>query len=195
VLSSTTAGARSWIGAATTSAASLTSGTLADARLSANVPLLGAANTFSAKQTFAAGIVATTCKAVRSAAQSIADSSLVAISYTAANAWGSSSMHSTSVNPSHVVAPLAGYYDVSAFVGFAGAAAGIRQVYFRKNGDVYGNSLIFPSNGASAEVQIVIVETWSLAANDYIEILVWQNSGGALSVTGSNVTLSLTGVA
>ena len=39
------------IGAATTSAASLTSGTLADARLSSNVPLKDAANTFSAEQT------------------------------------------------------------------------------------------------------------------------------------------------
>jgi hypothetical protein len=39
------------IGAATTSAASLTSGALADARLSSNVPLLNAANTFSAGQT------------------------------------------------------------------------------------------------------------------------------------------------
>jgi hypothetical protein len=38
-------------GTATTDAADLTSGTLADARLSSNVPLLDAANTFSANQT------------------------------------------------------------------------------------------------------------------------------------------------
>jgi hypothetical protein len=39
-------------GTATTDAAALTTGTLADARLSSNVPLLDAANTFSANQTF-----------------------------------------------------------------------------------------------------------------------------------------------
>jgi hypothetical protein len=39
-------------GTATTDAADLTTGTLADARLSTNVPLLDAANTFSANQTF-----------------------------------------------------------------------------------------------------------------------------------------------
>jgi hypothetical protein len=39
-------------GTATTDASDLTTGTLADARLSSNVPLLDAANTFSANQTF-----------------------------------------------------------------------------------------------------------------------------------------------
>jgi hypothetical protein len=49
-------GVATFTGSATTDASLLVSGTLVDARLSANVPLLNALNTFTAKQTANAGI-------------------------------------------------------------------------------------------------------------------------------------------
>ncbi len=89
--------------------------------------------------------------------------------------------HSTSSNTSRITIPTTGYYRVTAQcnLGATGDATVMRiykngtdiQVWY-SDGDVY--------TGASG----FITGTLYLAANDYLEVSVWQNSGVAKDIFG-----------
>lgn len=95
--------------------------------------------------------------------------------------WDNGSMHSVAVNTSRLTAPITGLYSIGASVQFQVAAGGYRQVWFVVNGATIVGLITATPNAAAALVMNPTIE-WQLAAGDYVEVLVFQNSGGALNI-------------
>jgi hypothetical protein len=91
-------------------------------------------------------------------------------------------LHSTASNTSRLTAPVAGLYLVGASVRWAANATGYRHINLVVNGA--GASIARQLGpAASGIVTYQTVETiYELAANDYVEVQVQQNSGGNLNI-------------
>lgn len=98
-------------------------------------------------------------------------------------------MHSTVTNPSRVTANTAGWYHLSTTLDFAANTAGQRAVGWRINGSG-------TSGPTAGKEQIQALSSFDAALNtsgdvflnvgDYIEIVGYQSSGGALSTGNSD---------
>lgn len=93
-------------------------------------------------------------------------------------------MHSTSVNTGRLTATTAGKYLIWANVVIAANAAGLRIVSLRVNGSTIIGS-VRALGSASTDAYVNLATVYSLAANDYVEVTVYQDTGGALNVLAS----------
>ena len=90
------------------------------------------------------------------------------------------SMHSTSSNTGRGTVNTAGKYRVSAILEWDSDATGRREVYFLVNGaTAHVVGVASAVSGGTQNVSKVL----TLAATDYVEVRVWQNSGGTRTVT------------
>ena len=97
--------------------------------------------------------------------------------------------HSTSTNSSRFTIPtgLGGLYVVNAFAEFASDTTGSRAMRITKNGTTSRDLLLL---GASTTAwRASAAQRWILAANDYIELEVWQSTGANLNLTAARVEL------
>ncbi len=83
-------------------------------------------------------------------------------------------------NPSRLTAPIAGKYDLTAGFFWAGNATGQRQGYMRKNGTDYIGVSVVGTGSAIYHAHSLATQI-NMVAGDYIELQVYQDSGGALS--------------
>jgi hypothetical protein len=114
------------------------------------------------------------------AAQSIAHDTLTVLSFDSED-FDPSTMHNPASNNSRITIPSGadGRYLVMARVFFAANATGYRQLRIRKSGsDIATLSSVAAINGAGTTVSISSVV--ALVAKEYLEIIAYQNSGGAL---------------
>lgn len=127
-------------------------------------------------------IAVPTAQAYKSAtSQSLTTATYAAVTFDA-EAWDNNAIHSTASNTSRMVAPQAGKYRVTATIAFEGNTTGYRAINFRVNGDTnqrFGSQTANPVNGATL---LTTSTELNLAANDYVEVWAFQNSGGALNV-------------
>ena len=94
--------------------------------------------------------------------------------------WDTDSIHSTVTNTGRLTATTAGIYHIHGHVAFASNSSGSRQVSIR-----FGASTVLAVHKipASAGVNLLSISTvYYLAENDYVELLVYQDSGGSLNV-------------
>jgi hypothetical protein len=125
------------------------------------------------------------CRATSSTTQSIPNSTNTAITW-ATEAFDRGGWHSTSVNTSRMTVPSGqdGVVDINAGVLFADNSTGLRRIIIAKN----GSAMAWNSRASSAGVnsnQLNIAVSDDAVAGDYYEVLVQQDSGGALNVDGS----------
>lgn len=98
----------------------------------------------------------------------------------------SDTMHDTVTNNSRLTAKYAGVYHITANVEFAANATGYRLCSIRLNGTtVIANCIIMCVTTASVPTRVQATCIYSMAVNDYVEVVVDQNSGGALNVTSA----------
>ena len=71
---------------------------------------------------------------------------------------------------------------------FSANATGVRSVGIRLNGSTYVASQGSSSMGATLTTVVNVTTVLDLAANDYVELIGYQSSGGALNVQGSQMT-------
>jgi hypothetical protein len=100
----------------------------------------------------------------------------------------SDTMHDTVTNNSRLTCRYAGVYDIKAQIEWAASATGQRTVAIKLNGATQiglANQDATAGGGTTSQICQVL---YSLAVNDYVEVLVTQSSGGALNVlTSTNV--------
>jgi hypothetical protein len=94
------------------------------------------------------------------------------------------SLHSTSANTGRLTAPITGLYMVGAHAVFASNATGFRVIQLRVNGTTV---IEYENKGAvNGDVTGVGARTlYQMAATDYVEVVVYQSSGGALNVSAT----------
>ena len=96
-------------------------------------------------------------------------------------------MHSTVSQTSRITVPsgAAGYYIIGGSVTFDSNATGVRQVHVRLNGTL--SLAISESNSVSANaLNQDVVTAYPLAVADYVELVVYQTSGGNLNIQANN---------
>lgn len=99
--------------------------------------------------------------------------------------YDTASMHSTSVNTGRITVPIAGLYLITGNVEFAANGTGIRGIKVRANGTTDLGAIFFPNNGGSLGTGVALATVYKLAANDYIELHAFQNSGGNLGLSSA----------
>jgi hypothetical protein len=129
--------------------------------------------------------------AYKSASQAITNTTFTAITFDT-ESFDTDAFHNNSTNTSRFTVPSgkAGKYLISGTVAFQ-AGTGAREVAYYKNGAAlnYGPTLPAPAGALGAYIPISYVA--NLAVSDYIEIFVYQNSGGNLNCTHSETETSV----
>lgn len=147
---------------------------------------------------YVAGATAATfvgCKVYNDGTQSIPDNSSTAVTF-GAEEYDTDGFHSTSSNTSRITIPSGkdGTYRFSYGTSLAANATGVRIAFLRKNGggtdanNVIGSRQnMTPISGslscdAGRSVEVALVAT------DFIELFIYQNSGGALNAGSTLAT-------
>lgn len=125
-------------------------------------------------------------KALLSAVQSIANSTETTVSWGATDEFDVGSLHDPVGAPTKIVVPgIAvgiGAFHIHAQVQFASNATGYRRVRIKKNGaTIIAEAEASAVNGDVTTVDCSVLEHRP-ASGDFYEVLVLQNSGGALNV-------------
>lgn len=132
------------------------------------------------------------CSASKSATQSIANATYTAITFNTED-YDTDSIHDNSTNTTRFTVPTGkgGKWLISGVMTFASNATGFRFVRLYKNGTAFiVPSGVAPVNGDTTQVAVSYIHTF--AAGDYMEVFVYQNSGGNLNVAGADTNIQFT---
>jgi hypothetical protein len=92
-------------------------------------------------------------------------------------------MHDNSTNNSRITINTAGDYVASALVAFAAHAAGTRGIEIRLNGSTVlaAAQMEAVSEASTGTILSLVMPPYTFAENDYLQVLAFQSSGGALN--------------
>lgn len=118
------------------------------------------------------------------ASQSINDSTVQTLAFNSER-YDTDTIHDNVTNNSRLTCKTAGKYLICFTIAFATNATGDRSINIMLNGTTnIGSSRCKP---AAATYTILTGATiYNLTVNDYVEMTVWQNSGGALNIIGDS---------
>lgn len=122
----------------------------------------------------------------QSAVQSIPNSAWTALTFELTD-WDSATGHSNVTNNTRYTAQYAGKYWISGLVSFATNATGARGIQVYINGTVSNPAATLLPGMAGNSSNIPLASTpVSLAVGDYVELRVFQGSGGALNTAAGS---------
>lgn len=130
--------------------------------------------------------VLTQCILRKTTAQSIPDSTSTEIEFgSGTEIYDPLDMHDTSTNNTRITTPSDGMYHITVGGRFANSTGGSSRIlYLNVNGgNVNSVASTIDSSGRWANTDSI---THELSANDYVEMSVYQNTGGALDFGGSS---------
>ena len=97
--------------------------------------------------------------------------------------WDTANLHDTATNTSRLNAPAAGkYYIFTNITWETPLGSGLWGLRILLNGKTPIAEQTLPNNGASYRTSMSVGTLYALAAGDYVEVQVFQNSGGFLAV-------------
>lgn len=99
--------------------------------------------------------------------------------------WDTDGMHSTSSNTGRITATRAGQYIITAHVRFAANGTGARSLLIRLNGTTFIANAFYPAVAGGDNTDVSVATLYQLAASDYVEVVAYQSSGGALNALAS----------
>jgi hypothetical protein len=119
----------------------------------------------------------------KSAAQTISTATATYLTFPN-ELYDTNAFHDNSTNNSRLTVPSgkAGKYLLSANTAWRNNATGQRTMYIYKNGTTLLNAVTIPGVSASIDVYATTSYVADLAVGDYVEMQVYQNSGGNLDV-------------
>ena len=125
--------------------------------------------------------------------QTISNNTTTAITFDAED-FDTDAFHDNSTNTSRITIPSGkgGKYLFTASGHWDDNATGDRQMYLRKNGTTSPNIPSYQRWSSDGYVGVVFASVFELVATDYIELIVFQNSGGNLVLLGSSTNLQAT---
>lgn len=125
----------------------------------------------------------------RAANQAINTAANTAIQFTHEE-WDTAGFHDNATNNTRLTMPYAGKYLFEACVQFATGAGTLRYILFQVNGSASaGFQKGLQSQQIASAVTVVSLASsavFNLGAGDYVELIAFQDSGGALNVTATN---------
>lgn len=135
------------------------------------------------------------CEARQALAQSLANGTLTSILFDT-NDIDTDGGHSTSTNTDRYVGKTAGRFQVSGGVGYASAGGTWRVAEIQKNGAAInqGSHIAIPNSGTTHRMPTRTLTLTLNGSTDYVTIVGYQNSGGALNTavtTGDQSSMSI----
>lgn len=131
------------------------------------------------------------CQVFNNGTQSISSGAFAALTFNAED-FDDGAMHSTSSTTSRITIPtgMGGIYLVGGGTFFAANATGVRQALLAKNGGApkVAGAIVAGFSVSGVGPTVSVQGLFSLAAADYVEIQVFQDSGGALNVGSAGAT-------
>lgn len=122
--------------------------------------------------------------------QTISTATWTAINFDSED-YDSDSYHDTSTNNTRFTIPETGYYSLTGRATFASHATGWRGAAFDVDASGnYSGRVKVETNTTGSTTDIIANETLYLTAGSYVEFLVYQDSGGNLSVGNATAQLS-----
>lgn len=91
-------------------------------------------------------------------------------------------LHSTTTQNTRFTAPISGFYKIGASIQWPAALVGIRQLQIMLNGVTVIASRVDFAQAVAAIQDQIITGAYYLNPGDYLEIVVYQNSGGPLVI-------------
>lgn len=125
-----------------------------------------------------------TAQVYNSANISIANNTVTALTFDSERA-NTNGMHSVSVNTGRLTVVTAGNYTITGNVSFAANATGIRVVTIRANGTTDLAKIVAQAVTTGDVTVLPVSKTVSLGVGEYVELTVFQTSGGNLNVLAS----------
>jgi len=119
------------------------------------------------------------CKLGISADISLANGASVTVTWDV-ETYDVTDMHDSSTNPTRVTIVTDGKYLIQGKARFASNASNVRSVHIYKNGSTELDSTF--RDAGSGVIDILVSTVADLSATDYLEMVVYQNSGGALNL-------------
>jgi hypothetical protein len=112
--------------------------------------------------------------------QSISNNSRTAVAFDT-ESYDTDTMHDNSTNNERLIAKTAGKYIISGNIGFAANATGEREAWINHSAD--GDIAAATRAGEGDRTNYMSVTTaYDMAADEYVVLQVYQNSGGSLNV-------------
>lgn len=129
----------------------------------------------------------TGCRVFANSAQTISNATDTKIAFVN-ESFDTDAFHSNVTNNTRITIPagLGGYYRVTANMGFQVNSSGRRIFGIALNGGGQISQVEMTAN-ASAEPAASLTDTYSLSAGDYLEVNVFQTSGGNLNTSGTGI--------
>lgn len=120
---------------------------------------------------------------LKNGAATITDDTFTVVAWgTGTEVYDTDSMHSTTVENTRITVPSAGKYLIMGQAQVdTGDTDGKREIAFRVNGNAT-NYARFTQLGTNVGVGLNTICELNLAANDYVEMFVYQNSGSNLDL-------------
>lgn len=95
--------------------------------------------------------------------------------------------------PTRFTPNVAGNYVINGGIAITASTAGRRIIAVYKNGTRISINEFFPSNtGGEARIPLPVTTTYLNGSTDYIEAIIYQNSGGSLTTVANEVYLFVT---
>lgn len=142
----------------------------------------------------AGGLTFVGANVVNTTDQSISNATFTTVAFNSEN-FDTNTFHDNSTNNTRMTIPAGkgGYYLITCAIQFGSNDTGFRATVIKKNGSDYQN-LNWVDADSGNNIWTSGSATVSCVATDYLEMSVYQNSGGALDVkAGSNFTISYLG--
>jgi hypothetical protein len=103
--------------------------------------------------------------------------------------WDTANLHDIAANTGRMKAPVAGKYTIFANITWeTPLGSGFWGLRLLLNGKTPIAEQTLPNNGSSFRTSMSLGTVYALNAGDYVEVQVFQNSGGALTVKRINAT-------
>jgi len=119
-----------------------------------------------------------------STTQEIANIDLATLAFDSER-YDTDTIHDTTTNNSRLTCKTAGKYIISAAIGFFHNATGVRRVeIYHSSGVILGKQDVHSLSDMDHYCTVTAI--WDLAVNEYVEVRVYQSSGGALNVLKSS---------
>lgn len=127
-------------------------------------------------------------RAVANAVTSLTDATWTTIAFAGTDRFDTDAFHNPASNNSRLTVPTGkgGRYLIGAHAEFASNVTGQRGARIFLNGAtrIGGEALINATINANP-TRITLVTLYDLVATDYVELQMWQNSGGSLNTANT----------
>jgi hypothetical protein len=119
-------------------------------------------------------------RAMHNTSQAITTATLTALALNSER-FDNDAIHDTATNNSRLTCKTAGKYQISGSIEWASNATGERHCYIRLNGATSISAIVSPAVATNVTA-MSITTIYDLAVNDYVELAVYQTSGGNLNI-------------